>query len=60
MEMTNRQKLAIAVEQKKRKDMKRYEGSFQDFAAEQVRILPKDSSKGFPRGCFKKPNERMS
>ena len=47
MELTNRQKLAIAVETKKRKDMQRYEGSFQDFAAEQVRILPKDSSKGF-------------
>ena len=45
--LTNKQKLAVATEVKKRKDLKRYEGSFEDFAKEQIRILPKDASKGF-------------
>ncbi len=45
--MTNRQKLALAVEAKKRKDLTRYEGSFQEFAKEQIRILPKDAGRGF-------------
>ena len=45
--MTNRQKLALAIEAQKRKDLIRYEGSFQEFAKEQIRILPKDASMGF-------------
>lgn len=45
--LTNREKLAIAVEAKKRRDLKRYSTSYQDFALEQIRILPKDASKGF-------------
>ena len=45
--ISNRQKLALAVESNRRKDIKRYEGSFQDFALEQIQILPKDASRGF-------------
>ena len=45
--LTNREKLAIAIEIKKRKDLKRYEESYQDFASEQIRILPKDAGRGF-------------
>jgi len=47
LKMTNKQKLALAIESKKRKDLKRYEGSFEEFSKEQVRILPKDASRGF-------------
>lgn len=46
-QLTNSQKLALAKEAKKRADMKRYRDSFEDFAKEQIRILPKDSTKGF-------------
>jgi len=46
-QLTNRQKLALAKEAKKRKDLERYKGSFAEFATEQVRILPKDSTRGF-------------
>ena len=46
-QLTNREKLAFAVESRKRQDLKRYEESYQAFAAEQIRILPKDASKGF-------------
>mgnify|MGYP000635971054 FL=1 len=45
--MTNRQKLALAIEAQKRKDLIRYEGSFQEFAKEHICILPKDASMGF-------------
>jgi len=46
-ELTNKQKLALAIEAKKRKDLGRYKDSFSDFAEEQIRILPKDATQGF-------------
>ena len=46
-QLTNREKLAYAVEDKKRKDLERYKSSYEAFASEQIRILPKDASRGF-------------
>jgi hypothetical protein len=45
--MNNNQKLLLAREALKRKKLKEYKGNFELFAKEQIKILPKDSSKGF-------------
>jgi len=45
--MDNNQKLLLAKEALKRKKLKEYKENFELFAREQIRILPKDSSKGF-------------
>ena len=45
--MDNKQKLLLAKEALKRKKLKEYKGNFELFAKEQIKILPKDSSKGF-------------
>jgi len=45
--MNNNQKLLLAKEALKRKKLKEYKGNFELFAKEQIKILPKDSSKGF-------------
>lgn len=47
MSKDNATKLAVLRELKRREDSKRYTNSFAEFATEQIRILPKDSSKGF-------------
>ncbi len=44
---TNLQRLEILREIKRREKLKEYKEDFAKFATEQIRILPKDSSKGF-------------
>ena len=45
--MNNKQKLALAKEVQKRKKLADYEGDFELFSKEQIKILTKDSSMGF-------------
>ena len=46
--MVDKQKIIkAALELKKRQKIEHYKNNFEDFATEQVKILPKDSSKGF-------------
>lgn len=45
--MNNKQKLALAKEQQRRKKLAVYEGDFELFSKEQIKILTKDSSLGF-------------
>jgi hypothetical protein len=45
--MNNKQKLALAKEVQKRKKLLDYEGDFELFSKDQIKILTKDSSKGF-------------
>jgi hypothetical protein len=44
---TPAQKLQLLREIKRREKLAEYRGNFESFATEQIRILPKDSSKGF-------------
>jgi hypothetical protein len=45
--MDNNKKLLLAKEVLKRKKLKEYKENFELFANEQIKILPKDASKGF-------------
>ena len=45
--MENKKKLALAKELQKRKKLAEYEENFELFSKEQIKILTKDSSKGF-------------
>ena len=46
-ELTNAQKLALAKEAKRRKKLAEYKEDFETFAKDQIKILPKDPTKGF-------------
>ena len=46
-ELTNKQKLEALREIKRREKLETYKKDFSSFAKEQIRILPKDTSKGF-------------
>jgi len=46
-QLTNKQRLEALREAKKRERLAFYKTNFKAFAAEQIKILPKDSSKGF-------------
>ena len=50
--MNKEEQLRILKELKKRKDLKRYEESFKDFALEQLKIITKDASTGFVPFAF--------
>ena len=50
--MNKEEQLSILKELKKRKDLKRYEESFKDFALEQLKIITKDASTGFVPFAF--------
>ncbi len=45
--MDNKRKLALAKEAQRRKKIAEYEENFEVFSKEQIKILTKDSSKGF-------------
>ena len=45
--MSNNKKLALAKETYKRKKLAEYEQDFEKFALDQIKILTKDSAKGF-------------
>ena len=47
MEITNKQKLDALRELKKRAKLEEYKSNFELFALDQIKILPKDSGKGF-------------
>ena len=47
MSKSNKERLKLLKELKKRKDLKRYENDFEAFAEEQLRIITKDASQGF-------------
>jgi hypothetical protein len=46
-ELTNKQKLEALRELKRREMLEVYRSNFYDFAKDQIKILPKDTSKGF-------------
>jgi len=50
--MDNRQKLALAKEQWRREKEKLYEGDYRAFAEEQIKIRPKDVTKGLVKFRF--------
>ena len=50
--MNKEEQLRILKELKKRKDLKRYEESFEDFSLEQLKIITKDASTGFVPFAF--------
>ena len=50
--ITNKQKLEALRELKKRQKLAEYKDNFELFAKEQIKILPKDSSKGFQPFVF--------
>ncbi len=50
--MSNHKKLEALRELKRREKIKEYTGSFETFAKEQIRILPKDSREGFKPFVF--------
>lgn len=52
MAITNKQKLEALRELKKRQKLAEYKDNFELFAKEQIKILPKDSSKGFQPFVF--------
>ena len=45
--ISSAEKLALLRELKKREKLATYKSDFATFATEQIKILPKDSSKGF-------------
>ena len=45
--MDNKRKLALAKEAQRRKKLAEYQENFELFSKEQIKILTKDSSKGF-------------
>ena len=50
--MNNKEKLEALRELKRREKLAGYKDNFELFAEEQIRILPKDSSKGFQPFLF--------
>ena len=58
--MNKEEQLRILKELKKRKDLKRYEESFKDFALEQLKIITKDASTGFVPFAFNEAQLAMT